>query len=86
MAAGKSAADILAGVKEDIQHTDENDRLTRPSPTPVPEGLRAPAPKHEYSDAPYSLVKKSTPSGPTMDDEIKAKKDMVNKARKALDQ
>lgn len=85
MAAGKSAADILAGVKEDIQHTDENDRLTRPSPTPVPEGLRSPAPKHEYSDAPYSLVKKSEPSTPTTGDELKIKKDMVNKARKALE-
>lgn len=82
MAAGKSAADILAGVKEDIQHTDENERLTRPSPTPVPEGLRSPVQKHEYSDAPYSLVKKS---GPTMSDELKAKNDMVNKAKKALE-
>jgi hypothetical protein len=85
MAAGKSAADILAGVKEDIQHTDENDRLTRPSPTPVPEGLRSPAPKHEYSDAPYSLVKKSTPPGSTTGDELNIKKNMVDKARKALE-
>ena len=82
MAAGKSAADILAGVKSDIQHADETERLTRPSPTPVPEGLRSPAPKHEYSNAPYSLVKKS---GPTMSDEMKAKRDMVNKAKKALE-
>ena len=83
MAAGKSAADILAGVKSDIQHADETERLTRPSPTPVPEGLRSPSPKHEYSNAPYTLVKKS--SQPTMADEMKAKSDMVNKARKALE-
>lgn len=81
MAAGKSAADILAGVKSDMQHDDETERMTRPSPTPVPEGLRSPTMKHEYSNAPYSLVKKS----PSMSDEMKAKSDMVNKARKALE-
>ena len=85
MAAGKSAADILAGVKSDMQHVDENERMTRPSPTPVPEGLRSPAPKHEYSDAPNSLVKKSEPTGPTTSDELKVKKDMVDKAKKALE-
>ena len=81
MAAGKSAADILAGVKSEMQHTDETERMTRPSPTPVPEGLRSPAAKHEYSDAPYSLAKKP----PTMADEMKAKSGMVNKAKKALE-
>lgn len=82
MAAGKSAADILAGVKSDIQHTDETERMTRPSPVPVPEGLRSPSPKHEYSNVPYSLVKKSQP---TMGDEMKVKSDMVDKAKKALE-
>ena len=80
-------ANALAGAKEALQHAEETERLTRPSPTPVPEGLR---PKNEYSSASYSLVnkvKKATgnDSQPGLEKELSAKKEMVDKAKKALE-
>jgi hypothetical protein len=80
MSAGKSASDILAGAKEAVQHADETERLTRPSPTPVPEGLKSP--KHEYSDASYSMVKKDKKPG--ISEELDAKQGMLDKAKQAL--
>jgi hypothetical protein len=79
----QSAGDILAGVKQSVQESDAKERLTRPSPTPVPEGLKSP--EHEYSRAPYTMVHK--PAKPDVSDEaysagegIKARQEMEKKA------
>jgi hypothetical protein len=65
--AGQSAGDILAGVKQDVQESEAKERLTRPSPTPVPPGL---APEHEYSRASYTMAHK--PPKPDLSDEAKS--------------
>ena len=78
MAAGKSVADILAGAKDTLSHANALSDSAHKEADAV-----APAPvKHEYSHAPYTLVKKPAP---TMKDELDAKAQMVAKAKKALE-
>ena len=76
MAAGKSINDMLAGAKQTLAHANAFAGEASKAADAV-----APAPKHEFSHAPYTLVKKPTP---TMADEIGARKTMVDKAEKAL--
>lgn len=79
----QTAGDILAGVKQDVQESESKERLTRPSPTPVPPGLGAP--EHEYSHASYTMAHK--PAKSDLEDEaksagegIKARQEMEKKA------
>ena len=80
----QTASDILAGVKQDVQETDEKERLTRPSPTPIPEGLKSP--EHEYSKASYTMAHK--PEKYSMSDEARSAgegiKARMENERKAL--
>ena len=80
MSAGKSAGDILAGVKQDAQESDEKERLTRPSPTPVPPGLGTP--EHEYSHASYTMAHKPdvNAEAKSAGEGIKARQEMEKKA------
>lgn len=75
MAAGKSVSDILAGAKSELSRADALDKSVKTA-------LPAVEAKHEYSNAPYSLVKSAGDLG----EELKAKGVMVAKARKALEQ
>ena len=78
MAAGKSVEDILAGAKETLGKAESFDKSVK-GPTPeAPAAPVAPA-KHEYSNAPYAMAK-----SPTIKDELKAKSQMLDKAKKAL--
>jgi hypothetical protein len=54
MAAGKSVADILASAKDTLKHAEDFTKSAGGVPSTV-------APKHEYSDASYSMVKKPAP-------------------------
>lgn len=83
MAAGKSIADILAGAKETLAHADDLSKGTSaevakvgPKPAPLP----SVAPKHEFSNASYSLAKEANDAGKG----VKARMDMETKARQAL--
>jgi hypothetical protein len=77
MAAGKSVEDILAGAKETLGKAESFDKSVK---GPAPEASAAPASaKHEYSNAPYAMAK-----SPTLKDELKAKGQMMDKAKKAL--
>lgn len=69
---------MLADAKSASAHADETEALHKTSPTPVPDQLKAPA-KPSYTAA------RAERKSPTMSDEIKAKNDMVDKAKKALD-
>lgn len=75
----QSAADILSDAKSAMVHADEMEALHKTAPVPVPEGLKPVAkaasttpPKHEYSDAPYSMVQKLKSHKSDVDEAIKA--------------
>ena len=82
MSAGKSVADILAGAKDTLKHADEFSKsVTDSQPSSI-------TPKHEYSAAPYSMVKKSAPKDYSLADEahsagegIKARIEMEKKVK-----
>jgi hypothetical protein len=57
MAAGKSIEDILSGAKAAVSHAEDK------FPTSQAPAAAAPIAKHEYSDAPYSLVKPKAATG-----------------------
>lgn len=79
MAAGKSIEDILSGAKAELSKANAFSTSVKgeiPSPP-------ASTTKHEYSSAPYSLVK---PKSPSLGDELKEKGRMVSNAKKALEQ
>jgi hypothetical protein len=83
MAAGKSVEDILAGAKAELNKANT---LSSSVKSEVP---AAPPAKNEYSATPYSLAakaKKATgnDSGPGIEKELSAKKEMMDKAKKAL--
>ena len=73
MAAGKSVSDILAGAKAELSRADALDKSVK-SEIPA-----APAPRHEYSNAPYSLVKKPTPVKNELGTALKEKAENVKK-------
>ena len=73
MAAGKSISDILAGAKAELGRADALDKSVK-SEVPA-----APAPKHEYSNAPYALVKKPSPIKNEIGQALKEKAENVRK-------
>jgi hypothetical protein len=85
MAAGKSITDILAGAKDTLSHAENltsgvSKEADKSAPKPA-----APAPKHEYSNAPYSLVSKPKSSdSSTLGKELSEKKRMIDTAKKGL--
>lgn len=85
MSAGKSISDILAGAKDTLSHAENltsgvSKEADKSAPKPA-----APAPKHEYSNAPYSLASKAkSPASDTLGKELGEKKRMVDTAKKSL--
>ena len=79
MSAGKSVEDILSGAKETLGKAESFDKSVRESPN-VPAPPISPI-KHEYSNAPYAMAKSKAPG---LGEELKAKREMVDKAKKVL--
>jgi hypothetical protein len=77
MADGKSVNEMLSDAKNVLKGADA---LSKSASSGGPSSF---APKHEYSDAPYSMVK-AKPAGPGLDKELQVKKEMVDTAKKAL--
>ena len=82
MAAGRSVEDILAGAKATLNKANalsDTAAKERESAAPKPTVSTAP-PKHEYSNAPYSVAKEAHDTGKG----IKSAMEMRAKAQKAL--
>jgi hypothetical protein len=72
----KSVSEILSSAKDTLKSAEAFSKSATG-------GDSTPTPKHEYSNAPYSLVR-SKSTNPSIGDELKTKKEMVDKARTAL--
>lgn len=70
---------MLSDAKQAVTHSTETEALNKVSPTPVPEGLKSP----EYKSPSYTAARQER-KAPSMADEMKAKSDMVQKAKTAL--